>query len=265
MMIENKNNDNKYGEIDLLHDYVEEKAFDIQEIREGISRTAYLCNMKTTKMCDEDETEQAALMLYFYEQSGFWFKSYVKFNPYFFLKCREPVINDMIGFLEKKFEKKFASINVQEKIDLDNVEHMSGKQDKYIKLSFNTISELVKVRSELKKHFEKNQKAEMNLFNEEVNVNLDFYAEIIDLREYDVYYHSRVCIDMEIRCSFWYKLTFKDNYIETIERIEDESMPRPEFTILAYDIETTKQPLKFPDARIDMVMLISYVVNGDGF
>jgi DNA polymerase epsilon subunit 1 len=40
---------------------------------------------------------------------------------------------------------------------------------------------------------------------------------------------------------------------------------RPEWKILAYDIETTKLPLKFPDVRIDRVMMISYVVDGEGF
>ena len=35
--------------------------------------------------------------------------------------------------------------------------------------------------------------------------------------------------------------------------------------VLAYDIETTKLPLKFPDAAIDQVMMISYMIDGAGF
>ena len=35
--------------------------------------------------------------------------------------------------------------------------------------------------------------------------------------------------------------------------------------MLAYDIETTKLPLKFPDAVIDQVMMISYMIDGQGF
>ena len=35
--------------------------------------------------------------------------------------------------------------------------------------------------------------------------------------------------------------------------------------VLAYDIETTKLPLKFPDAVIDQVMMISYMIDGQGF
>lgn len=236
--------------------------------------------MKTTKVINEDDSEQAALMLYFYDQSGFWFKTYVKYNPYFFVRCREEIIPDMIGFLEKKFEKKFASLEVTDKINLDNVDHMSGIKDKYIKLNFVNINDLIKVRMDLRRHFEKNQAADQNGANlnpknedfmnqgqgEHRNMNnADFWGEILDMREYDVFYHTRVCIDQEIRCSFWYTLTFKDNYVDTIIRVEDESMVRPEFTIMAYDIECTKQPMKFPDAEIDTVFLISYVINGDGF
>ena len=32
--------------------------------------------------------------------------------------------------------------------------------------------------------------------------------------------------------------------------------------MLAYDIETTKLPLKFPDASTDQIMMISYMIDG---
>jgi len=34
---------------------------------------------------------------------------------------------------------------------------------------------------------------------------------------------------------------------------------------VAFDIECTKQPLKFPDAKTDMIMMISYMIDGQGF
>ena len=34
---------------------------------------------------------------------------------------------------------------------------------------------------------------------------------------------------------------------------------------MAFDIETTKSPLKFPDKQYDQVMMISYIVDGQGF
>ena len=32
--------------------------------------------------------------------------------------------------------------------------------------------------------------------------------------------------------------------------------------IMAFDIETTKLPLKFPDASSDVIMMISYMIDG---
>ena len=32
--------------------------------------------------------------------------------------------------------------------------------------------------------------------------------------------------------------------------------------MLAFDIETTKLPLKFPDSSIDQIMMISYMIDG---
>jgi len=35
--------------------------------------------------------------------------------------------------------------------------------------------------------------------------------------------------------------------------------------VLAFDIETTKLPLRFPDPKIDQIMMISYMLDGQGF
>lgn len=32
--------------------------------------------------------------------------------------------------------------------------------------------------------------------------------------------------------------------------------------VLAFDIETTKLPLKFPDAEMDQIMMMSYMIDG---
>ncbi len=45
----------------------------------------------------------------------------------------------------------------------------------------------------------------------------------------------------------------------------EERLQRADPVVLAFDIETTKLPLKFPDATIDQVMMISYMIDGAGF
>lgn len=39
----------------------------------------------------------------------------------------------------------------------------------------------------------------------------------------------------------------------------------PELKILSYDIETSKDPLKFPDAEKDEIMMISLMYEGEAF
>ena len=40
-------------------------------------------------------------------------------------------------------------------------------------------------------------------------------------------------------------------------------LEKPDLKFLAFDIETTKLPLKFPDAKIDNVMMISLMYEGE--
>ncbi|TFY77880.1 hypothetical protein EWM64_g6131 [Hericium alpestre] len=86
---------------------------------------------------------------------------------------------------------------------------------------------------------------------------------IIDIREFDVPYYLRVAMDNEIRVGMWYAITFnagQPTFAPITERVK-----RPDPVVMAYDIETTKAPLKFPDQAIDQVMMISYMVDGQGF
>jgi DNA polymerase epsilon subunit 1 len=86
---------------------------------------------------------------------------------------------------------------------------------------------------------------------------------IIDVREYDVPYYLRVAMDVEIRVGLWYEITFNEgrpSFSLMVERVK-----RADPVVMAYDIETTKAPLKFPDQAIDQVMMISYMIDGQGY
>jgi len=80
-------------------------------------------------------------------------------------------------------------------------------------------------------------------------------------REYDIPHHVRVSIDANIFCGIWYSVKSRGSEPPIITRKEDMIEP-PEPIVLAYDIETTKLPLKFPDASIDQIMMISYMIDG---
>lgn len=93
----------------------------------------------------------------------------------------------------------------------------------------------------------------------------DYMDCIIDIREYDVPYHIRVAIDCDLRAGNWYKIkndTFGGNVTITPY---PQLVKRPNIRVCAFDIETTKQPLKFPDPKTDIIMMISYMIDGQGY
>ena len=66
-----------------------------------------------------------------------------------------------------------------------------------------------------------------------------------------------------MRVGLWYSVTSHTGNIK-LERITT-IVKRAEPVVMAYDIETTKQPLKFPDQQTDQIMMISYMIDGQGF
>ena len=72
---------------------------------------------------------------------------------------------------------------------------------------------------------------------------------------------NRVCIDLDIRIGFWYRISYKHNYVSKIVK-QEKMLDRPDLKTLAFDIETTKLPLKFPDRETDHVMMISLMYEG---
>jgi len=84
------------------------------------------------------------------------------------------------------------------------------------------------------------------------------------MREYDVPYYQRVSIDCHVRVGCWYSVTPARAGATTLTRLDD-MVALPDPRILAFDIECTKAPLKFPDATMDAIYMISYMLDGAGF
>lgn len=72
----------------------------------------------------------------------------------------------------------------------------------------------------------------------------------MELREYDVHYHVRAAIDNELRVSRWYRLSLEGSEVVKFE-LRTDLLTKPDLRILAYDLETTKAALKFPDPSRD--------------
>lgn len=75
-------------------------------------------------------------------------------------------------------------------------------------------------------------------------------------------YHVRVSIDLKIFAGSWYTVKSNGAQAAPVIRARPDLLDRPDMIVLAFDIETTKLPLKFPDAASDQIMMISYMIDG---
>lgn len=168
-------------------------------------------------------------------------------------------------------------IEAVEKEDLDMPNHLSGLKHNMIKISFANTNTMMKVRMEINRAVKKNKDREktntfyMKLLSTTLagaskgDQNHDYMDFIMDIREHDVPYHVRVSIDLQIFCGLWYNIKCRGGPELPLITQRPDLIERPDPIVLAYDIETTKLPLKFPDAQSDQIMMISYMIDGQGY
>ena len=228
------------------------------------------------------------------QQDGETFKAQVRYAPYFLLATKPDCEHDVEAFLRRRYEGKILNVTVEDKEDLDLKNHLSGLTQKYLKVTFATVQDLMDVRREVLPMVKKNQsrseaaEAYEALHQMEASAvahagrahhgvsrggeqkstkgkrAIANYADaMMDIREYDVPYHMRFLIDTETRCGWWYQVKAVQGEVTLTHR--GDMLARGEVKICAFDIETTKLPLKFPDAEYDQVFMISYMLDGQGY
>ncbi|XP_010602547.1 DNA polymerase epsilon catalytic subunit A isoform X3 [Fukomys damarensis] len=255
--------------------------FGFERLKEPGEKTGWLINMHPTEILDEDKRLVSAVDYYFIQDDGNRFKVALPYKPYFYIATRKDCEREVSSFVSKKFQGKVAKVETVPKEDLDLPNHLVGLKRNYIKLSFHTVEDLVKVRKEVSPAVKKNREQDHTsdaytsmlssvlqggsviTDEEETSKKIaDQLNNIVDMREYDIPYHIRLSIDLKIHVAHWYNVRYRGNAfpVEIIRR--DDLVERPDPVVLAFDIETTKLPLKFPDAETDQIMMISYMIDG---
>ncbi|KAL9483996.1 hypothetical protein ACSS6W_002785 [Trichoderma asperelloides] len=251
----------------------------------GKRKEGWLVNVQPTSIEDERiPGGRAALDCYFIELDGSTFKATVEYDPYFIIavkKGRESEVEEWVKRVPGGGVVK--SVRRMEKEDLSMPNHLMGYRRTFIELKFANVSDLMSARRDIMPIAEKNRKNmnAMDAYAEVATMSGDFdlfdndlrddernasnsISEasdfIVDIREYDVPYHVRVMIDLAGK---WYFVEAKHGVTKIIPN-EERSLPADP-VVMAYDIETSKLPLKFPDAATDQIMMISYMIDGQGF
>ncbi|XP_073270441.1 DNA polymerase epsilon catalytic subunit A-like [Primulina huaijiensis] len=238
---------------------------------EGDKRLGWLLTFASSSWEDQETRKvYSCVDLYFVCQDGSTFKAKYRFRPYFFAATKDKMEMDVEAYLKRRYEGQIADIEIVEKEDLDLKNHLSGLHKCYLKISFDTVQQLIQVKNDLIHVVERNKAKlvaedayESILTGKSKQRPQDSMDCIIDLREYDVPYHVRFAIDNDVRCGQWFDVSVSCAGV-AMERRSD-LLQRAEVHVCAFDIETTKLPLKFPDAEYDSIMMISYMVDGQGY
>ncbi|AWP07054.1 putative DNA polymerase epsilon catalytic subunit A [Scophthalmus maximus] len=262
-----------------------DSRFGFDRLKEPGEKTGWLMNMHPAEILDEDKRMISAVDFYFIQEDGSRFKVALPFKPYFYIATKKNCEREVISYLSRKFQGKVSKLEILSKEDLDLPNHLVGLKRSYIKLAFNTVDDLIKVKREIAPAVRKNREREQSndaytsmlssalsggnvssADEHRTSKNIsDQLDNIVDMREYDVPYHVRVSIDLKIHVAHWYNVRYRGSTYppEIVQR--DDLVERPDPVVMAFDIETTKLPLKFPDAETDQIMMISYMIDGQGF
>ncbi|CAH1759887.1 4566_t:CDS:10 [Entrophospora sp. SA101] len=221
---------------------------------------------------------KSAIDIYFCEETGDVFKITMVYYPYFLIRCKPGSEEEISNYLKSRYMANIQDIDIIKKLDLKKPNHIIDGSVKLLKVTFWNVPGLVSVRNVLLKALEHNetQKESFNIFkdtkiadNNYKGKAIQLTEEIVELFEYDIPYVQRVAIDKGFRAGQWYTVkSFLDNNDEgviiNLEHRADISND-VDLKIFSFDIETSKPPLKFPNPEIDEIMMISYMVDGEGF
>eukprot|EP00878_Enallax_costatus_P014648 GHUV01015324.1.p1 GENE.GHUV01015324.1~~GHUV01015324.1.p1 ORF type:complete len:660 (+),score=216.28 GHUV01015324.1:148-1980(+) len=238
---------------------------------EGEDKLGWLLNFTTTSFEDKDTGQtMSAVDCYFQCQDGSMFKARVPHAPYFYLMVKDDCERDVEVWLRRKFESRIREVEVVLKEDLDLKNHLSGLKRKLIKVSFYNVQQLMDVRREVSPIVAANNKrstmvdaAAVLAAGNDGGRPKDVVECLVGMREYDVPFHVRFAIDTDVRAGHWYTVRAQDGVTTLTHR--PDLLQRAEPVICAFDIETTKLPLRFPNAAYDQVFMISYMIDRKGF
>ena len=265
---------------------------DTTRVLENESVRCWLLNFhQSTVTLKETNGHTSVLQLYFITKTGETVASHIAFAPYFFVITAPGMEQDVTLGLTDYFKSKIREISDATKEDLSLPNHLSGIKRTALKLSFQTQNDLVFVRNKLARAIARNSNSSeqqrksafysekeldmalsetigssaygahttKDLLQKKLTSKSTFWSKLVELREHDVPYDVRVCIDWQIFAGSWYDVSVYGGQTTLSPLGKDDSLPLipPAFRYISFDIETTKLPLKFPQPMTDQIFMIS--------
>lgn len=94
----------------------------------------------------------------------------IPYRPYFYVSFEPGMEKEVQSYLESKLER-IESIELVEKVDLEEINHLSGRKKEYLKINFRTVKDLTNAKMPVKSIIDKRRRRQ----NEEDNM---FYGAL---------------------------------------------------------------------------------------
>lgn len=248
---------------------------------------------------------QAVDLFFISDEAGGDFRTSIIARPYMYLKVLPALLREVEVALRKKFPEHIAEISVVRLEDHSMSNHLAqDERPSFLKVEARTTGDLYRVREALTPIVRRNSERVSKSaaidpgVADALHTAMDALDAVLDMREYDVAPVNRLAIDKRVNVGYWYKVSppgeegaARDDADDNLQVEEDghdhdpdmnsshandlfsahlvrlpQIVERASPVVLAYDIECTKKPLKFPDPEAgDEVMMISWMVDGKGY
>ncbi|KHN69707.1 DNA polymerase epsilon [Ordospora colligata OC4] len=211
-------------------------------------------------VCGDDGRMGARL--YLIDDQGVEFLAEMRYFPSFLVKAVDyEAVED---YLRRKYGGDVHMARVVGRIDFKEYNHLNKAPTEYLEVQVRTETGFNTMVRELKRIAARNKVRSNGSEGFDFDVKRVMSAEegIVSICEYDIPAEVRVANVLGIRCGKWYVFWY-DGEKYMIER--SERIVFPDLRILAFDIETSKKPLKFPSADYDEVMMISVKTESKGY
>ncbi|KAK6090615.1 hypothetical protein P3W45_000338 [Vairimorpha bombi] len=188
-------------------------------------------------------------------------KNYFIKIPYFYaltIECTN--IGDVEEYIKNQYSEGFFSSKIVEKYDCKEFNHLNKPKKQFLQIFMkyqNVFNRLVKdiKRIVYRNRNDRNIDSVYKDMTDKVEYDqIDVKSQILDVHEYDIPYEISLANTYNMRAGSWHIFSYNGEEY-TIEKSDLIGMP--EFRVFAFDIETMKKPLRFPDSRYDQIMMIS--------
>lgn len=220
-------------------------------------RLGWLLSYSSSK----DECSCWQVAMYFVDEHSSSFKVALPFFPSFLVECRGDLL-DVEEYIKKKYEGAVHLTEIVERVDVKEYNHLNKPPKKLLRISFRSDSGLQQCLRDIKEiMISASSSGHVGEVYCSRQIEDSPASQVVNVHEYDIPIDVQIGNCFDVRCGSWHNVSYNG---EIYSIVRNGKMTRPDLRVLAFDIETTKPPLKFPNAEFDQVMMISILTEEFG-